>query len=90
MTRDQLECFVEAIENLILEEQRHSDPPSAHHIPHDLARLFFECRGPFLNGDEESFDRALGLVSPPGHPIDPDKSEKSRSRGERAEAENAR
>ena len=44
MSRDpRFERFVEAIENLILEENRHSDPPSAHYIPHDLARWFVEA-----------------------------------------------
>ena len=74
MSRDQLECFAEAIENLILEEKRHSDPPSAHHIPHDLARWFVEAAKGFLNGEVESLDRALGLLRPPGHPVDPNKS----------------
>jgi hypothetical protein len=74
MSRDRLECFVEALENLILEEMRHSDRPSAHYIPHDLARWFLEAAKRFLNGDVESLDRALGLLRPPGRPVDPNKS----------------
>ena len=35
MSRDRFECFADAIKKLIREEKRHSDPPSAHHIPHD-------------------------------------------------------
>jgi hypothetical protein len=74
MSRDQLERFVKAIENLILEEKRHSDPPSAHYIPHDLAGWFLEAAKDLLNGDVKSLDRALGLLRPPGHPVDPKKS----------------
>jgi hypothetical protein len=74
MSRDQLECFVEAIENLILEEERHSDPSSGHYIPHDLARWFLEATKGFLDGEVNSLDRALGLIRPPGHPVDPSKS----------------
>jgi hypothetical protein len=74
MSRDQLECFIEAIENLILEEKRHSDPPSAHYIPHDLARSFLGAAKGFLDGDVKSFDRALGLLRPRGRPVDPNKS----------------
>ena len=74
MSRDRLKCFVEAIENLVAEEKRHSDPPSAHHVPHDLARWFLEAAKPFLKGDVEGLDRALGLLRPPGRPVDPNKS----------------
>jgi len=74
MSREQLERFVEAIENLITEEKRHSDPPSAHYIPHDLARWFLEAAKGLLKGDEKSLDRALGLLRSPGRPVDPHKS----------------
>ena len=92
MSREQLECLVEAIENLILdesgiecpvetnensvvEENRRSDPPCAHYIPHDVAQWFIEGVRRFQNGDVESLDRALGLVRAPGHPVDPNKKE---------------
>jgi hypothetical protein len=74
MSRDRLECLIEAIKNLILEENRHSDPPSAHYIPHDLAQWFVEAGERLLNGDVESLDRALGLLRSPGRPVDPNKS----------------
>jgi len=74
MSRDRLECLIEAIENLILEENRHSDPPSAHHIPHDLAQWFLEAAKRVLSGKEKSLDSALGLLGSPGRPVDPDKS----------------
>ena len=74
MSRDQFERFVDAIGNLVLEEMCNHDPPSAHHIPRDLAIWFLEGAGRFLNADVESLDRALGLVRPPGRPVDPNKS----------------
>ena len=75
MSRDpRFERLVKAIERLVREEKRHSDPPSAHHIPHDLAYWFVEAAKRSLNGDVESLDRALGLLRPPGRPVDPNKS----------------
>jgi hypothetical protein len=74
MSRDQLERFVKAIEDLILEEGRHSDPSSAHYIRHDLARWFLEAAKRFLNGEVKSLDLALGLLRSVGHPVDPNKS----------------
>jgi len=74
MSTDRLKGFVEAVENLLLEEGRHSDPSSAHYIPHDLAQWFLEAAKRVLNGDVESLDRALGLLRPPGRPADPNKS----------------
>jgi len=65
MSADRLESLVEAVENLILEEEKHSDPSSAHYIPHDLARWFIEAAKRFLNGDAKSLDRALGLLRSP-------------------------
>ena len=74
MSRDRLEYLANAIKRLVREENRHSDPPSAHYIPHDLAHWFLVAANRFLNGDVESLDRALGLVRPPGRPVDPNKS----------------
>jgi hypothetical protein len=74
MSRDRLECLAKAIKRLIREENRHSDRPSAHHIPHDLAYWFLGAAKRFLDGDVKSLDRALGLLRPPGHPVDQNKS----------------
>jgi hypothetical protein len=74
MSRDRLECLAKAIKRLIREENRHSDPPSTHYIPHDLAYWILEAIKRFLNGDVETLDRALGLLRPPGRPVDPNKS----------------
>jgi hypothetical protein len=71
MSRDpRFERLVIAIKRLVREENRHSDPPSAHHIPHDVAYWFVRL----LSGDEKKLGRALGLLRPPGHPVDPNKS----------------
>jgi hypothetical protein len=71
MSRDpRFERLVIAIKRLVREENRHSDPPSAHHIPHDVAYWFVRL----LSGDEKKLGRALGLRRPPGHPVDPNKS----------------
>ena len=74
MSRDQFERFVDAIGNLFIEEMRNHDPPSAHHVPHDLAAWFLEGAAHFLNGDVGSLDRTLGLRRRRGHPVDPNKS----------------
>lgn len=74
MSRDRLERFVERLENLMLEEKRHYDPPSAHHIPHDLSLWFLEVAKRGLNGDGKSLVRGLGLIRPRGRPVDPNKS----------------
>jgi hypothetical protein len=71
MSRDRLECLAKAIKRLIREENRHSDPPSAHYIPHDLAHWFLEAAKRFLNGDVKSLDRALELSQRRGRPFDP-------------------
>ena len=71
MSRDpRFERLANAIKRLVREENRHSDPPSAHHIPHDVAYWFVRL----LSGDEKKLGRALGLLRPPGHPVDPNKS----------------
>jgi hypothetical protein len=71
MSRDpRFERLVIAIKRLVREENRHSDPPAAHHIPHDVAYWFVRL----LSGDEKKLGRALGLRRPPGHPVDPNKS----------------
>ena len=71
MSRDsRFERLVIAIKRLVREENRHSDPPSAHHIPHDVAYWLVRL----LSGDEKKLGRALGLLRPPGHPVDPNKS----------------
>ena len=71
MSRDpRFERLANAIKRLVREENRHSDPPSAHHIPHDVAHWFVRL----LSGDEKKLGRALGLLRPPGHPVDPNKS----------------
>ena len=71
MSRERLECLVKAIEDLVLEEKRHSDPPSAHHLPHDLTRWFLEGAKDLLSGKAKSLDRALELSRQRGRPFDP-------------------
>ena len=71
MSRDpRFERLANAIKRLVREENRHSDPPSAHHIPHDVAYWFVRL----LSGDEKRLGRALGLLRPPGRPVDPNTS----------------
>ena len=71
MSRDpRIERLANAIKRLVREENRHSDPPSGHLIPHDVAYWFVRL----LSGDEKKLGRALGLLRPPGHPVDPNKS----------------
>jgi hypothetical protein len=73
MSRDpRFERLEQAIKRLIREENRHSDRPSAHHVPHDVAYWFVRL----LSGDAKVMARALGVLRPRGHPVDPDKSEK--------------
>ena len=74
MSREQLKCLAEAVENLIKEEKRHADPPSSHYIPHDVAQWFVDAVNSFLSGDAKSLDSALGLTRRPGRPVDPNKS----------------
>jgi hypothetical protein len=93
MSRDRLECLVEAIEYLIVDENGieclfdpnetpivedngRFDLRRAHYIPHDVAQWFTDAVRRYQNGDVKSLDRPLGLVRPPGRPVDPDKSEK--------------
>ena len=71
MSRDpRFDRLANAIKRLVREENRHSDPPSAHHIPHDVAHWFVRL----LSGDEKKLGRALGLLRPRGRPVDPNKS----------------
>ena len=82
MSRDpRFECLANAIKRLVREENRHSDPPSAHHIPHDVAHWFVRL---VLSGDEKSLGRALGLLRPPGRPVDPNTSKNNLNRAEMA------
>ena len=81
MSRDpRFERLANAIKRLVREENRHSDPPSAHHIPHDVAHWFVRL----LSGDEKKLGRALGLLRPPGRPIDPNTSRNNLNRAELA------
>lgn len=115
MSREQLERFVEAVENLArndlielagmwrqdidrlmatytkideegLQSERATEaaPDKAawvspdsrllFHLPLDLAVGFVETAKQVLSSDEKSLDRAFGLLRPPGHPVDPNKS----------------
>jgi hypothetical protein len=81
MSRDpRFERLANAIKRLVREENRHSDPPSAHHIPHDVAHWFVRL----LSGDEKKLGRALGLLRPPGRPVDPNTSKNNLNRAELA------
>ncbi len=81
MSRDpRFERLANAIKRLVREENRHSDPPSAHHIPHDVAYWFVRL----LSGDEKKLGRALGLLRPPGRPVDPNTSKNNLNRAELA------
>ena len=81
MSRDpRFERLANAIKKLVREENRHSDPPSAHHIPHDVAYWFVRL----LSGDEKKLGRALGLLRPPGRPVDPNTSKNNLNRAELA------
>jgi hypothetical protein len=53
-----------------------------HHIPHDLAYWF--VRGVLSGGNEKSICRALGLLRPPGRPVDPNESKNLVDRAEMA------
>jgi len=81
MSRDpRFERLANAIKRLIREENRHFDPASAHQIPHDVAYWFVRL----LSGDEKKLGRALGLVRPPGRPVDPNTSKKNLKRADLA------
>ena len=80
MSRDRLQSLAEAIKRLIREENRHSDPPSANYIPHDLAHWFVRLA---LSSDEKSLGKALGLLRSPGRPVDPKTWKKNFKRAER-------
>ncbi|WP_439374785.1 hypothetical protein [Bradyrhizobium sp. DASA03120] len=68
MSRDpRLELVLEGLKRLVREENRHSDPPSTHYIPHDVVWWFVRL----LSGDETSLRRAFGLLRPPGRPVNP-------------------
>jgi hypothetical protein len=84
MSRDVLEGVVKGIKRLIREENRHSDPPSAHYIRHDQAWSFLEGVQSFLKGDVDSLDRAFGVRPSPGRPVDPNTSKKNFKHAERA------
>jgi hypothetical protein len=49
------------------------DPLSSFHLPPDLTLWFVETAKRVLSG-VESLDRALGLLRPPGRPVDPNTS----------------
>jgi hypothetical protein len=49
-------------------------PLLAYHLPPDLALWFVEAAKRFLSGEEESLDRAFGLIRPRGRPFDPETS----------------
>ena len=68
MSRDRLECFVKAIETLIVnglirknEKPSCADPLCAYRFPHTEARWFVRGVNRYLSGEAETLESALEL-----------------------------